>query len=61
MSLITFIIGLVLGWFITNLVTVHQIAEMSPRQVKKLKREVDYLVEKEDDNNNIIDTKETQE
>ena len=45
MSLITFIIGLVLGWFIPNLVTVHQIAEMSPRQVKKLKREVDYLVE----------------
>ena len=45
MSLITFVIGLGLGWFISNLVTAHQIADMSPREVKKLKREVDYLVE----------------
>ena len=45
MSILTFVIGIVLGWFISNLVTAHQIADMSPREVKKLKREVDYLVE----------------
>ena len=45
MSLITFVIGLGLGWFISNLVTAHQIADMSPSEVEELKREVDYLVE----------------
>ena len=45
MSILTFIIGLILGWFIANLSTVYQIGEMSPKEVKKLKHEVDYLIE----------------
>jgi len=49
MSILTFIIGLVLGWFIANLWTVYQIGEMSLKEVKKLKHEADYLI-----NNNKI-------
>ena len=45
MSILTFIIGIGLGWFISNIVTAHQIAEMSTSEVEELKEQVDYLEE----------------
>jgi len=49
MSIVIFILGMGLGWFISNIVTAHQIAEMSTSEVDDLKKQVDYLV----DNNHL--------
>ena len=49
MSIIIFILGMGLGWFISNIVTAHQLAEMSTSEVEELKEQVDYLV----DNNHL--------
>lgn len=47
MSILTLILGLVIGWFISNLVTVYQLGEMSNAEVSKLKQELDQLIEDE--------------
>ena len=49
MSIIIFILGMGLGWFISNIVTAHQLAEMSTSEVDDLKEQVDCLI-----NNNKI-------
>ncbi len=38
-----------LGWFVANIVTAHQLAEMSTSEVDDLKEQVDCLI-----NNNKI-------
>ena len=43
MSLITLIIGIGIGWFVANLVTYHQLTEMSCEEVEQLKERIDWL------------------
>ncbi len=47
MSILTLIIGIVVGWFIANLWTMHQLSELSPNEVSRLKRRLDQLIEDE--------------
>ena len=48
---IVVLVSFFLGWFVANLATYYQLTEMSSKEVKELKEQVDWLQDQYEERN----------